>query len=234
MPAHASRVSAGHGVDAGSARAFPVVQKLDLTHPFESVQGCMRYADHAFLLDVTGVEPLNWRYCAQIGLERLRGAARAVSCLGEQPDQRFTRGVLIPTYLEAIQADQPVVHRVAGVVNGTFLHYRKITFPLRATSRAAQASHLLTLTQIDLAIPPCDLDGVSQLTPRERQCLSLVASGLMTKQIAAEIGISEKTVEFHLTHARRKLGARTTAQAVAKHVAAAVMEGTSASGIKNY
>jgi DNA-binding CsgD family transcriptional regulator len=45
---------------------------------------------------------------------------------------------------------------------------------------------------------------------------------LVTKQIAAELGVSEKTIEMHLARARHKLGARTTTQAVAISLAAAV------------
>jgi FixJ family two-component response regulator len=38
------------------------------------------------------------------------------------------------------------------------------------------------------------------LPPREREVLSLVAAGLMNKQIAAEIGIAEITVKIHRGH----------------------------------
>jgi FixJ family two-component response regulator len=44
------------------------------------------------------------------------------------------------------------------------------------------------------------------LTPRERQVITLVASGLMNKQIAHELSISEATVKAHRGCAARKLG----------------------------
>ncbi|SFB74196.1 LuxR family transcriptional regulator [Tropicimonas isoalkanivorans] len=53
------------------------------------------------------------------------------------------------------------------------------------------------------------------LTPRERQCMMLCASGLTTKQIAHEIGRSVPTVTLHLTSAANKLGARNRAHALA-------------------
>jgi FixJ family two-component response regulator len=46
------------------------------------------------------------------------------------------------------------------------------------------------------------------LTPRERQVMALVASGLMNKQVANELSISEVTVKMHRGSAMRKLGAR--------------------------
>jgi FixJ family two-component response regulator len=52
------------------------------------------------------------------------------------------------------------------------------------------------------------------LTPRERDVLSLVAAGLMNKQIAAEIGIAEITVKIHRMHIMKKMGTRSLADLV--------------------
>jgi FixJ family two-component response regulator len=52
------------------------------------------------------------------------------------------------------------------------------------------------------------------LTTRERDVLALVASGLMNKQIAAEIGLAEITVKIHRGHLMRKMGARSLADLV--------------------
>jgi DNA-binding NarL/FixJ family response regulator len=47
------------------------------------------------------------------------------------------------------------------------------------------------------------------LTPREVEVLQLVLAGYTNKAIAAEIYISEKTVEFHLDNIYTKIGVRT-------------------------
>jgi FixJ family two-component response regulator len=52
----------------------------------------------------------------------------------------------------------------------------------------------------------------SLLTPRERQVIALVASGLMNKQVANELSISEVTVKMHRSSAMRKLGAKSVAR----------------------
>jgi len=49
------------------------------------------------------------------------------------------------------------------------------------------------------------------LTPRERQVMVLVASGLMNKQVASELSISEATVKMHRGSVMRKMGARSVA-----------------------
>ena len=51
--------------------------------------------------------------------------------------------------------------------------------------------------------------SLSDLTPREIEILQLVLAGRTNKAIAAEIFISEKTVEFHLDHIYTKIGMRT-------------------------
>ncbi|MDA9424989.1 Nodulation protein W [Bradyrhizobium sp. CCBAU 53380] len=54
----------------------------------------------------------------------------------------------------------------------------------------------------------------SLLTARERQVMTLVTSGLMNKQVANELSISETTVKMHRGSVMRKLGARTAAMLV--------------------
>jgi FixJ family two-component response regulator len=47
-----------------------------------------------------------------------------------------------------------------------------------------------------------------RLTPREREVLERVISGRLNKQIAAELGTSEKTIKVHRFRVMRKLGAK--------------------------
>jgi FixJ family two-component response regulator len=54
------------------------------------------------------------------------------------------------------------------------------------------------------------------LTPREREILVLVSSGLMNKQIAAELGLAEITVKIHRGHIMKKMGARSLADLLRK------------------
>src|SRR5919197_1146458 len=59
-------------------------------------------------------------------------------------------------------------------------------------------------------------EGVTrvQLTPREMATLTLLADGKANKEIANELGISERTVKTHLAHLFEKLGATSRTEAV--------------------
>ena len=52
------------------------------------------------------------------------------------------------------------------------------------------------------------------LTPREQQVIALVTAGLMNKQVAAEMGVSEITVKVHRGNAMRKMKANSLADLV--------------------
>jgi len=54
------------------------------------------------------------------------------------------------------------------------------------------------------------------LTPREREVMQEIAKGLMNKQIAAELGISEVTVKLHRGNLMKKMKARTLADLLQK------------------
>ncbi len=54
----------------------------------------------------------------------------------------------------------------------------------------------------------------TRLTPREREVLAHLARGFGNKQIAAALGISERTVKFHVSAVFTKLGARTRTAAL--------------------
>jgi FixJ family two-component response regulator len=52
------------------------------------------------------------------------------------------------------------------------------------------------------------------LTSREREILAFVTSGLLNKQMAAELGVAEITVKIHRGHIMKKMGARSLADMV--------------------
>jgi DNA-binding NarL/FixJ family response regulator len=60
-----------------------------------------------------------------------------------------------------------------------------------------------------------DSRDFEELSPKQLTALRLLAQGCERKAIAERMGIGEETVKTHLAEVRRKLGARTSAQAVA-------------------
>lgn len=73
----------------------------------------------------------------------------------------------------------------------------------RARARRSQASNAAQL-----------LARFNALTARERQIMNLVAAGLMNKQIAGQLGVSEITVKVHRGNVMRKMAAKSLADLV--------------------
>jgi NarL family two-component system response regulator YdfI len=65
---------------------------------------------------------------------------------------------------------------------------------------------------------------VEALTPREHDVLELLADGLLNRDIAARLGISEHTVKFHLASIFGKLGVSTRTEAVQRGVRLGVID----------
>jgi FixJ family two-component response regulator len=57
-------------------------------------------------------------------------------------------------------------------------------------------------------------DRYRSFTPREREVMALVVSGLLNKQIAGELGTSEASVKVHRQHVMEKIGAGSLAELV--------------------
>jgi RNA polymerase sigma factor (sigma-70 family) len=58
------------------------------------------------------------------------------------------------------------------------------------------------------------LQRVDRLTPREREVLALVVTGMLNKQVAGQLGTTEKTVKVHRARAMKKMQAGSLADAV--------------------
>jgi len=82
----------------------------------------------------------------------------------------------------------------------------------------AGASHVDAVAKaFKVAFDAFGRDG-HRLSPRQLACLRLVAAGKTTLEIAAELGISNRTVEQYVADACARLGVRTRIEAVVKSV----------------
>jgi FixJ family two-component response regulator len=71
-----------------------------------------------------------------------------------------------------------------------------------------RALEIDTETQEQLQVEAEAQGQLNKLTPRERQVFALVVRGLLNKQIARELGTSEKTIKVHRGQVMRKMEAR--------------------------
>lgn len=69
------------------------------------------------------------------------------------------------------------------------------------------------------------------LTPQEENVLELAARGLTNEQIGRRLYISESTVRFHVQKLKRKLGARTKTELIAKALRGALITPTAEDGV---
>lgn len=67
---------------------------------------------------------------------------------------------------------------------------------------------------------------LEKLTPREREVMELVVAGYANKQVAAKLGLSEKTIEVHRSRVMGKMRAKTLPCLVKMAIAVGVAEAT--------
>jgi NarL family two-component system response regulator YdfI len=97
---------------------------------------------------------------------------------------------------------------------------------LKETDRPSLLAAIRTIAAGGSVIPPALLnrllagpaDGGEQLSQREKEVLKAAAAGARSKEIAGELGISERTVKAHLANAYAKLGSDSRAGAVAEAI----------------
>lgn len=102
------------------------------------------------------------------------------------------------------------------------------TDSIREALQAVMDGDVWTPPDIDLASVPPDetaklVQRLSTLTPQQVRVLMMLSEGLLNKQIAYELGVSEATVKAHVSAILQKLGVESRTQAV---IAAAKISGS--------
>jgi LuxR family quorum sensing-dependent transcriptional regulator len=124
-------------------------------------------------------------------------------------DLGYPDGVAAPVHAE----------RYCGLTSIAFERLEALT----DEERSAIGLAATTLHQRMRALTPPRLVEMPALSRRERDCLCLVADGKSDWQIGEILGVAETTVLTHVQSARRKLGARSRAQAVALCIMAGLL-----------
>jgi FixJ family two-component response regulator len=121
------------------------------------------------------------------------------------------RGGAMPVIVMSAHGDVPM--SVSAMKAGAVDFLTKPIDKIKLINAVKEALSQVTVTQ-DTA----DLVALRQrfeaLTPREREIYRRVAAGLLNKQIAGELGASERTIKTHRAHLMDKMQARTLADLV--------------------
>lgn len=134
------------------------------------------------------------------------GIATTRAILEKWPDARI---VMLSTY----GADEQLLGAMQAGAWGYFLkHVEKDE--LLVSIRAVHAGE--RRWPPELSKQAAEAMSRRELTPREHEVLTLLASGLATPGIAESLGISEATVRVHLSHLTMKLGCTEKAQLVSE------------------
>jgi DNA-binding NarL/FixJ family response regulator len=102
-------------------------------------------------------------------------------------------------YIPKSSSLEEMAQAIAGVLDGDVW--------LPASAAGSQQTQLAP-DEVDIA------ERIRDLTPQQFRVLMMLADGLLNKQIAYELNVSEATIKAHMTAILRKLGASNRTQAV--------------------
>jgi len=208
LDAHFARVMAAFGFDRfatarfdGRAGAGPpknlISQNLDEwtahyeTQGYVSVDPCARFA-------LAGRPSFSW------------SDARAQLSSADQPDPRKAKE-LWGEAADAGMRDGLIIRSLGP--SGQVLFTRMVTGEklIRPADRAILDSLAVVFSTLRFRLceQAYDRPTGAILTQRETECLRLAGQGLKDAEIAVQLDVSRKTVNFHIENAKRKLGAPT-------------------------
>ena len=130
----------------------------------------------------------------------------------EFQEQLEKAGVEIPIIFITAHGDIPMTKRAmkAGAIEFLTKPFEKKDL-LDAVAHGLERDRLSRQERADLFLLQSRLD---QLTSREREVMDLVVSGLINKQIATQLGLSEVTVKIHRGRVMQKMQAASLADLV--------------------
>ncbi|MFC3913101.1 autoinducer binding domain-containing protein [Pseudaeromonas sharmana] len=146
-------------------------------------------------------QPILWD---EIGEYEKNLSANASAVMALRSEYGMAEGMTLP--IHSGQGHHGMMHLSRREANGELLTTLELISPLLP---------YLFNKACDLLTPPHP-----RLSDRERECLFWVSEGKTSWEAARILGITERTVNFHLNSAIRKTGCKNRYQAIARNVAA--------------
>ena len=143
---------------------------------------------------------------------------QATRRIAANPDLAGVHVVILTTF----QLDEYIFEALRAGASGFLVKDTDAAELLRAVRVAAGGEALLSPTVTRRLISEFaartrevrHVTGSDELTPREREVLALIATGLSNEEIAGRLYVSQSTVKTHANRAMMKVGARDRAQLV--------------------
>jgi FixJ family two-component response regulator len=130
----------------------------------------------------------------------------------EFQEQLSKSGVSIPVIFITAHGDVPMTSRAmkAGAIEFLMKPFQKEEL-LAAVRHGLEKDRIQREEQAEVAVLQ---SRVEQLTAREREVMDLVVTGLINKQVGAQLGLSEVTVKIHRSRVMQKMEAASLAELV--------------------
>jgi DNA-binding NarL/FixJ family response regulator len=127
----------------------------------------------------------------------------------------------VPIVVVSAHDDAETVRRALELGASGFISKSAPIDTIRSAVRTVLDGGIFTPGHLDLGVEKdpeiSDLiTRIQTLTPQQTRVLSMIAEGLLNKQIAYELGVSEATVKAHVSAVLQKLGVDSRTQAVIK------------------
>lgn len=139
------------------------------------------------------------------------GLSGLIALRGIQPD--------LPTVIVSAHDDAETIRRALELGASGFISKSASMEQIRAAVQTVLAGRIAAPPDVDLGVEQdpeiSDLiRRLQSLTPQQGRVLSMMAEGLLNKQIAYELGVSEATIKAHVSAVLQKLGVDSRTQAV--------------------
>ena len=171
---------------------------------------------HGSLIDLLTDE--RWKSAACLLLEERLPGCRALDFLIETADRPFATPVVLMTGLGNVQFAVRAMRAGAIDVLPKLFTKHQLLAAIEASIETGQRRRRQA-EQADMLKQRFDI-----LTRREREVLELVTAGLMNKQVAWHLGLSEVTVKIHRGNVMRKMRAKSLPDLVRMTMAGGMSE----------
>jgi len=166
------------------------------------------FEDVAKLLDLDGNVDL---VLLDLAMPGVRGFSGLIYLRAQHPS--------VPIVIVSANDDPNVIRRCIGLGASGFVPKTLAVEAMRLAIRCVLEGGVWTPPDVDMvAAADAETDGLltrlTSLTPQQVRVLMMLSDGLLNKQIAYELSVSEATVKAHVSAILQKLGVESRTQAV--------------------